>query len=258
MKKSYLIFCFFYFISQSAISQKGLDSLDINLEQDSIVYIEKAPVIIQRTIEEEEVVFNNWYVDVSVGSFMHSNYHSICSNFNAYKSAMNHQFKPILGNGLGLNIMYRPERSNILFSVGVSTTHFKEKYSKDSATFKSKNKYDYVDVRIGAGYWFSRKKNISLLVAVSLVTSKLINQAGTTLDYVDPTKEYRLEEINRSADWVLSGKLGTKIIFLNNKRLKFYIEPFSQVNFTSILRYNLNYYQRRWGNGVNLGTIFVF
>ncbi len=258
MKHFCLLLGLYLYTHQLVLAQNEMDSTNVNTEEDSIVYIDVTPVIIKKTIEEEEVIFNNWYLDASMGTFLHSNKHCVCTDFVEYKNAINKQIEPILGNTFNLNLMYRPKKSNLIFLVGFSTSHFKDRYTEDSSNLISKNKYNYADVRIGSGYWVNRKKKVSLLVSFSFITSRLLNQMGTTLDYKDPLKEYTLVEADRSADWVLSGKLGAKIIFLTNKQMKLFIEPYSQVNFTSVLKYKAHYYQRRWGNGLNLGTIFVF
>jgi hypothetical protein len=90
-----------------------------------------------------------------------------------------------------------------------------------------------------------------------IIISKLLLSQGNTLDYSDFSKVLTNAEAKRDASLVLSGKLGLKLVFFNDKRIIFFFEPYTRGNFTSVLNYKKNYYLLRWANGLDYGFIYV-
>lgn len=252
----FLIFCIF-FSSEYAKGQQ--DSIQV-VEEDSVVYVYEPPVVIQKTVHQKEEVYDNWFLEFSASSFIHSNKHVLCEECYPYVKRIGESIKPIFGKNVGLKIVYKSNQSKIIYSLGISYTSFAEKFEHTDDSFKtvkSLNKYNYVDFKLGTGYWINRKGNISFIVNGDLIFSKLVKRAGYTFDYFELSKPITVKDANREAAWVLGGRLGFKAVFFNNKRIKIFIEPYTQVNFTSVLRYRAHYYQRRWANGLGAGIIYV-
>jgi hypothetical protein len=236
------------------------DSDTINSDEDSIVYVYEAPLIIKKNITHKEEVYNSWFLDFFASSFSHSNVHRLCAACSDYKKEIGKSVNPVLDYGMGATITYLPEKRKILFATGLNYSSFHEnfKHQKDSTgIITSKNKYNYLDLNIGMGYWFLRKKKISFIVNGKIIISKLLLSQGNTLDYSDFSNVLSNAEAKRDANWLLSGKLGLKMIFFNDKRMKIFVEPFTRTNFTSVLSYKKNYYLMRWAKGLEFGLMYV-
>ena len=256
--------CFFsilFFTFYSLIVNAQSETLSID-EEDSIVYISEAPVIINKSITHKQEVYKSWFVEVYGSLFSHENSYCTCEKLISYKTEMKKSNNSGLGNGLGFSIMNVSNKRRLVYSFGIATSSFHENFKQqkdDSSLVVSfKNKYNYLDFSLGLGYWLRRKKEyVSVLIDAKLIGSKLMLSSGNTIDYKDVYKILTNGEANRDASWVLSGLAGIKIIALNNKRIKVFAEPFTRVNFTSVLDYKKHYYQRRWAYGVSIGIIYT-
>ena len=200
--------------SSNVFSQKK--SLDAVSEEDSIVYIYEKPYVISQTITQKEDFFNRWFIQVSGSAFGYKNYHKICGECSGYKSEIKKSIHPRISYGMGVNVMYIPTKVNIVYILGISYISFYENFEhKDDSSFiiNAKNKYNYLDLNLGLGYWILRKRTISFIIAGELIGSKLTVSWGKTLDYTDLLKVLDNSLANRDASWVLSEKAGIKAIF---------------------------------------------
>ncbi len=258
--KYYFLILFLEFLWLSVSAQS--DSLNTENSEDSIVYLIEHPVIINKSVTHEEEVYKNWFLELNGTAFFHINSYCTCDNLITYKTEMKKSNHSRLGNGIGFNIMNISNRRRLVYSIGTSYTAFRENFKQqenDSSLVVSfKNKYSYIDLNIGVGYWILRKrKHVSIIINSKLIGSKLLLNSGSTIDYKDVYKIITNDDANRDAKFVLSGVLGIKIIALNDRRLKIFAEPFTRANFTSVLDYAKHYYQRRWASGVAFGLIFT-
>jgi hypothetical protein len=234
------------------------DSTSAEEEDDSVVYIYETPLIIKQTVEQKEEIYQKWFFELGGSGFKFTNDHLLCNQFTSYKNTIEQCTKPIGGYTIGGTLIYNPK--NISYSLGASYSSYLERFSKTSDSIvKGINQYNYIDLSGNLGIWIFRKqKYVSLLVNGGVMLSRLVSSKGYTIDYVDLTKVITDKSAGRDALWVGSTKFGLKMIFLNNKPIKIFIEPYTRVNFTSVLSYKDNYYLRRWAYGVQAGVIYTF
>ncbi len=253
-----LVLSFVMFFN-GAIAQQ--DSLNTGNEEDSIVYIYEPPVLINRTVTKKEEIFNHWFFELTGSVFTHSNAHRICTECSEFKSEIKKSIQPKMGHGTGANLMYMPPgKINLIYSFGISYASFHENFkhlNANAVLIKSQNKYNYLDLNLGFGYWAFRKRKISFIINGKLIGSRLMLNQGNTLGYSNFSTVLDVNTTNRDANYVLSGKVGVKVLLFNNKRIKFFMEPFTRFNMTSVLKYKANYYLDRWGKGVEVGLIYV-
>ncbi len=257
-KKISILIVWILICSSNGFAQKK--SSDVISEEDSIVYIYEKPYVVNQTITQKEDFFNHWFIQVSGSEFSYKNFHRICGECSEYKSEIKKSIHTSISYAMGVNLMYVPSKVNLVYSLGISYTSFHENFEhKNDSSFiiKAKNEYNYLDLNLGLGYWIFRKRAISFMLAGELIGSKLTVSRGKTLDYTDVFKVLDNSVANRDAGWVLSGKAGIKAIFFNDRRVKFFIEPFTRFNMTSALKYKKNYYLDRWVNGLEVGLIYV-
>ena len=260
-----MILCMQRFLSTLTIlllfvyfSDAQTDSTSVEEDEDSVVYVYEDPLIIKKTIEQKEEIYQKWFFELGGSGFKFTNDHLLCNQFTSYKNTIEQCTKPIGGYTLGGTLIYNPK--NISYSLGASYSSYLERFSKTSDSIvKGINQYNYIDLSGNLGIWIFRKqKYVSFMLSGGLMISRLINSKGYTIDYLDLTKVITDKNAGRDAEWVGSTKFGLKMIFLNNMPVKIFIEPYTRVNFTSVLSYKDNYYLRRWAYGVQAGIIYTF
>jgi hypothetical protein len=257
-----LFFKFFFIVNLLFIlNYANAQNDSINYDEDSIVYVYEDPVTIRKIVKYEETLYRNWFLELSGFYFKFSNFHNICEKCGEYKSAITKSLYPILSNGIGITLSNVSKNRNIVYLMGISYSSYHEifKYIEgNNLIIRTNNLYNYIDLNMGMGYWLLRKKmKVSILMNGFIISSELIRKSGYTLDYNDVRSVLDIKRANRDASLVLGGKVGFKIIVLNDQRIKLYVEPFSKVNFTSVLKYTQNYYLRRWSTGISFGIIYT-
>jgi hypothetical protein len=242
-----LIFIFLLYNNLSAQSDTTSNA------EDSIIYVYEEPLVVKQTVQKQEVIFNRWFLEMGVGLYNYSTYNYLCNNFADYESRIKSVDKPTWSNTGFVRVRYLIKK-NTFVSFGLSAAQKNESFNVAGAAIHSNNYYRYIDLRWGAGYWWGRQhKHISVMMSVEILTSKLVEKYGYTINYLSPYSTISLKEAGRDSQYLVSGRAGVKVIFFNNRRYKFFVEPYSQANINSTLKYKDNYFLQYWIKGVEVG-----
>ncbi|MDB5256329.1 MAG: hypothetical protein JWM14_1024 [Chitinophagaceae bacterium] len=186
----FFITTLFLGISCFSYSQ-GLDSTGaVQINTDTVIIIEE-PVVVTKTVyvqkktEKPITKLSAYYLSFNATGSVNKDHYDVCptGDCEAYFDRLKQTTHPYLNNSYELSLSYSP--SSIYTELGLSYSIYRDKFSYtdlNNGNHEDLNKYQYLDINLGSGYWFKKKKRaLSLLVLGGISASKLLSASGTTL-----------------------------------------------------------------------------
>ncbi|MFL5729070.1 MAG: hypothetical protein ACJ75J_06230 [Cytophagaceae bacterium] len=256
MKSVFLLFI----MTLSFAGHAQVDTLDYSEEEDSIVIINKDPVIIKRNIylkSEETTKRIKKGIAVYAIPLSYFSYYNACAECMSYLSLVKSTTHPAFSYSLGAD--FHLQKKNIFLETGLSYTNFREKfnYTFSDTTYKSINQFGYLNLKLNSGYALNIGK-MKLLVSGGIIRGSLLNWKGTGISKSDSSLVGNLKSVRSYRNVVYSLSAEVKVIYKVSDYLSGFAGPYYQGDICSVTERKENIVQQRNSIGVKMGLIAWF